>query len=65
MHRSHHGKTNDGESYEKFLGKKVYDESLLFPFERFLQASFSKYHKINLATTWLTLLQSSRGMRLA
>jgi hypothetical protein len=44
MYRSHTGKTKAGETFEKFLGKKEYDESFLFPFKRFLHASFCEYH---------------------
>ena len=40
--RSHSGKTKGGESFEKFLGQKEYDEHVLFPFEKFLRASFCK-----------------------
>ena len=42
IYRSHTGKTKDGETYEKFLGPKEYDEKLL-SFEKFLHASFCKY----------------------
>ncbi|KIJ91185.1 hypothetical protein K443DRAFT_135548 [Laccaria amethystina LaAM-08-1] len=40
---SHTGKTKDGETFEKFIGNKDYDEKLLLPFEAFLNASFCKY----------------------
>jgi hypothetical protein len=42
LSRSHTGKTKTGESFEKFLGKKEYDEHLLIPFEKFLHATFCK-----------------------
>jgi hypothetical protein len=42
MHRSHSGKTKAGETFDKFLGKKDYDEFLV-PFERFLHSSFCEY----------------------
>ena len=42
IYRSHTGKTKDGETYEKFLSPKEYDEKLL-SFEKFLHASFCKY----------------------
>jgi hypothetical protein len=38
--RSHTGKSKDGASFEKYLGKKECDEHLLVPFEKFLHASF-------------------------
>ena len=38
-YRSHTGKMKDGETYEKFLSPKEYDEKLL-SFEKFLHASF-------------------------
>lgn len=41
---------------EWFLGKKIYNKSLLVPFEGFLQASFSRCHNNNLAMTSLTFL---------
>lgn len=53
--RSHTGKTKAGETFEKFIGKKDYDEKLLLPFEAFLNASFCKYpNKVEMAK--LTLL---------
>jgi hypothetical protein len=41
-YRSHTGKTKTGETFEKFLGTKDYDEKLA-SFEKFLHASFCKY----------------------
>ncbi|KIJ97314.1 hypothetical protein K443DRAFT_9969 [Laccaria amethystina LaAM-08-1] len=38
---SHTGKTKTGETFEKFLGTKDYDEKLA-SFEKFLHASFSE-----------------------
>jgi len=40
-YRSHTGKTKTGETYEKFLGAKDYNEKLE-NFESFLHASFCK-----------------------
>jgi hypothetical protein len=36
-----------GETFEKFLGTKDYDDKVLLPFEGFLHASFRKYYKWN------------------
>jgi hypothetical protein len=36
-----------GETFEKFLGTKDYDDKVLLPFERFLHASFRKCYKWN------------------
>ena len=54
VYRSHTGKTKDGETFKKFLGKTEYNEFLLLPFETFLQSSFCEYHKNKLAVTGLT-----------
>jgi hypothetical protein len=40
LSRSHTGKAKDGASFEKFLGRKAYDEHLLIPFEKFLHTCF-------------------------
>jgi hypothetical protein len=40
--RSHAGKTQGGDTFDKFLGKTAYDEHMLVPFENFLRASFCK-----------------------
>jgi len=45
--RSHTGKTKTGETYEKFLGERDYDQKFLLPFEGFLHASFCKCFKWN------------------
>jgi hypothetical protein len=37
-----------GESFEKFLGEKEYDDCLLRPFEKFLHATFCKWYDPNL-----------------
>ena len=47
-YRSHTGRTKDGETYEKFLGPKEYDDKLL-SFEKFLHASFCEYIDWNLS----------------
>jgi hypothetical protein len=62
VYRSHTGKTKAGETFEKFLGKKEYDESLLVLFERFLQSSFCKYHskRVTVRMTNLRSLQLPR-----
>lgn len=49
--RSHTGKTKDGDLFEKFLGKKEYDDNLLVPFERFLHACFCEHNFLNAVTT--------------
>ena len=40
LSRSHTGKSKDGDSLEKFMGRKAYDEHLLRPFETFLHSCF-------------------------
>jgi hypothetical protein len=54
MNRSHTGQTKEGDTFEKFLGPKKYDEYLL-DFEKFLHASFCKLWVIFL---WLAKLTS-------
>jgi hypothetical protein len=54
MNRSHTGQTKEGDTFEKFLGPKQYDEYLL-DFEKFLHASFCKLWVIFL---WLAKLTS-------
>jgi hypothetical protein len=54
MNRSHTGQTKEGDTFEKFLGPKQYDEYLL-DFEKFLHASFCKLWVISL---WLHKLTS-------
>jgi hypothetical protein len=36
-------KDKSGETFEKFLGRKEYDQFILVPFERFLHSSFCEY----------------------
>ena len=40
--RLHAGTTKSRQTFEKFLGKKAYDELVLLPFDKFLHASFCK-----------------------
>lgn len=47
LSRSHTGKTKVEESFEKYLGKKEYDECILRPFEKFLHATFCKLYEPN------------------
>ena len=46
-YRSHTRRTKGGETYEKFLGPKEYDDKLL-SFEKFLHALFCEYIDWNL-----------------